>query len=215
MVSRGEPAEAMIGIVDYGVGNLASVRNAFDHLGFDAVVCADPGRLEEFSRIVLPGVGSFRSAMERLNASGWAAGLRDYAVSGRPLLGICLGMQLLLDEGEEHGLTPGLGLIPGRVVRLDPAPPNKVPHVGWNSLSQIAPHPLFRGIKPHVDFYFVHSYHCVPHHAEDIAAVCDFAGNFVAAVAKGNVAGMQFHPEKSQPSGMRILGNFADWEPEC
>jgi len=103
----------------------------------------------------------------------------------------------------------------GRVVRLDPGPPKKVPHVGWNRLSQIAPHPLFKGVKPHVDFYFVHSYHCVPSHAEDIAAVCDFAGNFVAAVAKGNVAGMQFHPEKSQPSGMRILENFADWEPEC
>jgi imidazole glycerol-phosphate synthase subunit HisH len=205
----------MIGIVDYGLGNLASVRNAFDHLGFNARICDVPESAAEFERIVLPGVGSFRAAMQRLGASGWVSALGEFARDGRPLLGICLGMQLLFDRGDEHGSSDGLGLIPGDVVRLDPAPPNRVPHVGWNSLDRIVPHPLFRGVKPKVDFYFVHSYHCRPAHSEDVLATCDFGGDFVAAVARANVAGMQFHPEKSQPSGMLILNNFAQWEPVC
>lgn len=205
----------MIGIVDYGVGNLASVRNAFEHLGYEARVCNDPSQAPEFDRLIVPGVGSFRSAMETLVDTGWADALKNHAAAGRPMLGICLGMQLLFDRGEEHGPTPGLGLIPGAVVRLSPSPPNKVPHVGWNNLVRIEPHALFRGIKPQVDFYFVHSYHCVPQRQGDILAVCDFGGNFVASVANGNVAGMQFHPEKSQPSGMRILENFAQWNPGC
>lgn len=205
----------MIGIVDYGAGNLASVRNAFDHLGYEADVCSTPAMLADFERIILPGVGSFRAAMEMLNSAGWSPALRDYARSGMPMLGICLGMQLLFDIGDEHGPAAGLGLIPGRVVRLAPTPPNRVPHVGWNNLVKIKPHPLFRGIKPQVDFYFVHSYHCVPEDSDAATATCDFGGEFVAAVAKENVAGMQFHPEKSQPSGMRILENFAEWEAEC
>ena len=205
----------MIGIVDYGVGNLASVRNAFEHLGHEARVCNDPGRATEFERLIVPGVGSFRAAMQTLDVTGWADALRNYAAIGRPMLGICLGMQLLFDHGDEHGPTPGLGLIPGAVIRLSPSPPNKVPHVGWNNLTRIEPHPLFRGIKPQVDFYFVHSYHCVPRRPDDIIAVCDFGGDFVASVGSGNVAGMQFHPEKSQPSGMRILENFAEWNPGC
>jgi glutamine amidotransferase len=205
----------MIGIVDYGVGNLASVRNAFDHLGHEARVCDDPQQAAGFERLILPGVGSFRSAMTALVGSGWANALKEYAATGRPLFGICLGMQLLFDRGEEHGLTSGLGLIRGAVVRLAPSDPHKVPHVGWNNLIRIEPHPLFNGIKPQVDFYFVHSYHCVPENPSDVIGVCDFGGEFVASVASGNVAGMQFHPEKSQPSGMRILENFAGWVPEC
>lgn len=205
----------MIGIVDYGVGNLASVRNAFDHLGHDARICCEPMALVGTDRLILPGVGSFRAAMESLSRLGWADALRAYAASGRPLLGICLGMQLLFDSGEEHGPTLGLGLVHGSVVRLDPVPPNKVPHMGWNNLTQTRPHALLRGIKPGVDFYFVHSYHCVPTDANDAVAYCNFGGEFVAGIAKGNVAGLQFHPEKSQPGGMRILDNFAEWEPEC
>jgi glutamine amidotransferase len=205
----------MIGIVDYGVGNLASVRNAFDQLGYDAKVCSAPAKLSDFERVILPGVGSFRMAMEVLNSTGWSSALRLFAFSGKPMLGICLGMQLLFDIGDEHGPAAGLGLIPGRVVRLSPTPPNRVPHVGWNNLVKIKPHPLFRGVKPQVDFYFVHSYHCVLEDSEAATATCDFGGEFVAAVAKHNVAGMQFHPEKSQPSGMRILENFAEWQVEC
>ena len=205
----------MIGIVDYGAGNLASVRNAFDHLGCDAELCRSPDELDACERIVLPGVGSFRSAMGRLESLGWAASLCQQALSGKPMLGICLGMQLLFEMGEEHGPCKGLALLPGKVVRLSPTSPCRVPHVGWNSLTNIRPHPLLAGIKPHVDFYFVHSFHCVPTDAATVVATCDYGGEFVAVVGRGNVCGMQFHPEKSQPSGMRILENFADWTPAC
>jgi glutamine amidotransferase len=205
----------MIGIVDYGAGNLASVRNAFEHLGHDAVVCSSPQELESCGRIILPGVGSFRSAMNRLNSLGWTPALRQQAKAGKPLLGICLGMQLLFGIGEEHGPSEGLALLPGKVVRLTPEPPCRIPHVGWNSLKSIRPHPLLVGIKPQVDFYFVHSFHCVPDDNATVLATCDYGGEFVAVVGRDNVAGMQFHPEKSQPSGMRILENFADWNPSC
>lgn len=204
----------MIGILDYGSGNLASVRNAFEHLGHDARLCADPAAAGEYERMVLPGVGSFRAGMEALRARGWVGALQSYAASKRPLLGICMGMQLLFERGEEHGYTEGLGLIRGEVVRLAPAPPHKVPHVGWNSLKP-AKHPLLEGVKPDVDVYFVHSYHCVPQDRRDAIGLSDFGGEFVAAVARGNVAGMQFHPEKSQPAGVRILDNFAQWDGAC
>jgi len=205
----------MIGIVDYGVGNLASVRNAFEHLGYDAQYCADPLQADGYGRLVLPGVGAFRAGMQALEERGWTGTLKAFAASGRPVLGICLGMQLLFDRGEERGPSVGLGLIPGEVVRLAPGAPYKVPHVGWNSLCTVVKHPLFGGVKPNVDFYFVHSYHCVPCDREDAIGLCDFGGEFVAAVARGNVAGVQFHPEKSQPAGMRILGNFAQWDGKC
>ncbi|SFN29975.1 glutamine amidotransferase [Formivibrio citricus] len=205
----------MIGIVDYGVGNLASVRNAFDRAGYEAELCSRQEELGQYERLVLPGVGSFRSAMELLEQGGWVHALKTYAATKKPMLGICLGMQLMFDYGEEHGGAAGLGLIPGTVVHLEPAAPNKVPHVGWNSLNHAMRHSLLEGVKPVVDFYFVHSYHCVPKNPEHILATCDFGGEFVAAVVAGNVAGMQFHPEKSQPAGIRILENFAEWEPQC
>lgn len=205
----------MIAIVDYGAGNLASVRNALVQLGHDGVSLADPSRLDEFERVILPGVGSFRRAMESLSDQGWVPALREYAKSGRPFLGICLGMQLLFDEGEEHGLSTGLGLVPGRVVLMTPAAPHRVPHVGWNNLIPARPHPLLAGVKPHVDLYFVHSYHCVASDPAHVVARCDYGGEFVAVTARGNVVGMQFHPEKSQPSGLRILENFAIWDGEC
>lgn len=205
----------MIGIIDYGVGNLRSVRNAFEHLGYASDVCSQPERAHEFDRLVLPGVGSFRAGMEALNGLRWTAVLKSCVSSRKPLLGICLGMQLLFDRGAEHGPTDGLGLIKGDVVKLTPCAPHKVPHVGWNNLNSIKPHPLFEGVKPDVDFYFVHSYHCVPADPGDALAICDFGGEFVAGVARGNVAGVQFHPEKSQPSGMRILENFAQWKAGC
>jgi len=205
----------MIGIVDYGAGNLASVQNALEHLGHDASVCGDPDALQAFDRIILPGVGSFRVAMECLDAQGWSARIREFVATGKPLLGICLGMQLLFDTGEEHGPRQGLGLIPGQVTALTPEGRLRVPHVGWNNLATIVTHPLLSGVKPQVDFYFVHSFHCVPDDHSAILATCDYGGKFVAVVAGGNVAGAQFHPEKSQPSGLRLLDNFADWSPEC
>jgi imidazole glycerol-phosphate synthase subunit HisH len=205
----------MIGIIDYGLGNLASVRNAFEHLGHEARLYAMPDEAVACDRLVLPGVGSFRAGMSALEERGWTVALRDLIAEGRPLLGICLGMQLLFDTGEEHGPSTGLGLIPGKVIRLAPSEPHKVPHVGWNALPQIRRHPLLDGIRPHVDFYFVHSYHCIPASQDDVIAFCDFGGPFVAAAARGNVAGMQFHPEKSQPAGMRILENFTTWDGRC
>jgi imidazole glycerol-phosphate synthase subunit HisH len=205
----------MIAIVDYGVGNLASVRNAFRRIGASAELHTDPATIHGAERLVLPGVGSFRVAMETLTSRGWVPALHAFAKTGKPFMGICLGMQLLFDRGEEHGPTNGLGLIPGEVVKLEPLPPHKVPHVGWNSLTPTKPHPLLARIKPSVDFYFVHSFHCVPANTADVLGTCDFGGSFVAAVAAGNVAGMQFHPEKSQPAGIQILENFIEWDPAC
>jgi glutamine amidotransferase len=150
-----------------------------------------------------------------LRAGGWTDPLRTFARSGRPLLGVCLGMQLLFECGDELGPTAGLGLIAGRVTLMTPSAPLKVPHVGWNSLEHVREHPLFSGVKHHVDFYFVHSYHCLPSDPADVVARCDYGGAFVAAVARANVAGTQFHPEKSQPSGLGILENFAAWDPAC
>lgn len=205
----------MIGIVDYGVGNLASVHNALSQLGFDAAVVAVPAAAADCERLILPGVGSFRKGMEALTERGWPSALKAHATSGRPLLGVCLGMQLLLDSGEEHGLTPGLGLIGGRVVAMTPSPPCRIPHVGWNNLRRERDHPLLKGVKPDVDLYFVHSFHCLVDDVADVLARCDHGGEFVAGVARRNVAGFQFHPEKSQPSGLRILENFAAWDGAC
>ena len=205
----------MIGIVDYGAGNLASVRNALDQIGAEPRIVDRPWDADACERLILPGVGSFPLAMETLNGSGWAEALHAYAASGRPMLGICLGMQLLFSEGEEQGSTDGLGLVPGRVVRMTPEAPHRLPHVGWNNLIHVRTHPLFEGVKHHVDLYFVHSYHCVPNDPDDVIARCDHGGEFVSSVGRGNVAGMQFHPEKSQPVGSRILKNFAAWDGKC
>ncbi|MDQ8021291.1 MAG: imidazole glycerol phosphate synthase subunit HisH [Moraxellaceae bacterium] len=202
----------MIGIVDYGMGNLGSVRNAFEHLGHAARIFDDPQEAAGFERILLPGVGSFAQAMRNLDERGWSPVLREVAASGKPMLGICLGMQLLFDRGEEHGDTAGLGLVPGKVIRMQPTPPNRLPHVGWNTLDHARRHPLHAGVKDHVDFYFVHSYHCVPDDEADVLARVDHGGRVVASVARANVAGMQFHPEKSQAVGLKLLENFAGWD---
>lgn len=205
----------MIGIVDYGMGNLASVANALEYIGFDSEIFDEAEKIDDCERLVLPGVGSFNAAMEALVEKGWDQAIVNYASSGRPVLGICLGMQLLFESGDEHGPTAGLGLIPGEVKLLEPESPNKVPHVGWNSLISVQDHSLLKRYKPGVDLYFVHSYQVMPKSEDDVIAKCDFGGEFVSAVAKGNVAGMQFHPEKSQPYGLKILENFVDWEVSC
>jgi len=201
----------MIGIIDYGMGNLGSVANAFDHLGIEAEILARPDQLLAHDRLVLPGVGSFRLAMDKLDASGWSFALREQVTAGLPLLGICLGMQLILDEGVEHGSRAGLGLILGKVAPLIPGGTLRVPHVGWSGLSYPRRHPLFKGVKEHVDFYFVHSYQCLPADEANVLAYCDYGGKVVAAVGQNNVAGVQFHPEKSQDMGLKILENFAGW----
>jgi glutamine amidotransferase len=205
----------MIHIIDYGMGNLASVNNALAQLGYQARLCNRPPKLDECERLILPGVGSFRPAMQALNSGGWVEFIHGYVQEGKPLLGICLGMQLLFDRGEEHGPSNGLGLIPGEVISLKKVPPLKVPHVGWNSLVKFIDHPLLNGVRSNVDLYFVHSYHCLPKERVDVVAECVHGEPFVAMVARKNVVGMQFHPEKSQPSGLRILNNFAQWDGIC
>lgn len=202
----------MIGVIDYGMGNLGSVLNALSHLGHDATIVSTPGALLDVDHMILPGVGAFGEAMANLRSQGWDSALRERVDAGVPLLGICLGMQLLFSKGHEHGEHAGLDLIPGRVPRFDLAQEFRVPHVGWNSLTYARKHPVFQGVKAQVDVYFVHSYHCVPDNAEDVVAHSDHGGLFVAAVARRNVVGMQYHPEKSQPGGLRMLDNFAQWD---
>ncbi|MFD1268834.1 imidazole glycerol phosphate synthase subunit HisH [Paenibacillus motobuensis] len=197
-----------LAIVDYGMGNLHSVAKAIERLGYEAVVSGDAAVLLAADGILLPGVGAFGDAMEQLTASGLDGTLRQAVDSGKPLLGICLGMQLLFTASEEHGTHDGLGLLPGRAVRFSPESGLKVPHMGWNRLQFKQPdHPLLAGLdEGHV--YFVHSYHVLPEREQDLLAVTDYGQPVTAIVGCGNVFGMQFHPEKSGELGMALLRNF-------
>jgi glutamine amidotransferase len=201
----------MIAIVDYGMGNLGSVANAFARLGVLCETTADPARLREARAIVLPGVGAFRAAMQNLRSRGLDRAL-DEEVRGRgkPFLGICLGLQLIAQDSTEHGFEQGLGWIEGHVERIAPAAPHPVPHVGWNELRALAASPLFERVEPGAHFFFDHSYHlrCAP---EIVTAECDYGGRWVAAVQKGHIHAVQFHPEKSQRNGLRLLRNFTRW----
>lgn len=196
-------------IVDYGMGNIASARRAIEECGGRAVVSDDPKSVGAADRIVVPGVGAFGHAMARLRDRGWVDVLRSAVhQDGLPLLGICLGMQLLADESDEGVKTRGLGLIPGRVERIVPDDPaERVPHVGWNEVRHQGAR-LFDGIPSGADFYFVHSYRFVPAGEGAILAVTPYAGETVSAVGLGRVAGVQFHPEKSSRAGFRLLQNF-------
>lgn len=200
----------MIGIVDYNMGNLASVKNAFDLLGEKVVVESDPDKLAHYDRLILPGVGAFGDAMEHLQARGMDQAVLDYAGSGKPLLGICLGMQLLFESSEEFGLTRGLGLIKGRVVAFDSSRfhiPLKVPHMGWNRMFT-QEHPLFEGLDEAHYLYFVHSYHALCENQNDSIGESVYGYRFTSAVAHDNVMGIQPHPEKSHQNGLKILQNF-------
>ncbi|MEF2969159.1 imidazole glycerol phosphate synthase subunit HisH [Paenibacillus sp. M1] len=197
-----------IAIVDYGMGNLHSVSKAVERLGYGGLVTGDADAILGAAGVVLPGVGAFGDAMEHLRASGLDAVVRQAAASGTPLLGICLGMQLLFAESEEHGRNEGLGILPGKAVRFDGDSGLKVPHMGWNRLAFLQPDsPLLAGLgEGHV--YFVHSYHVQPERREDLLAVTDYGQPVTAIVGRGNVYGMQFHPEKSGELGMALLRNF-------
>ena len=204
-----------IGIIDIGLCNLRSVEKAVWSLGHDVSCVREAHELDDVSHCILPGVGHFRTAMELLRDRGFESGLNKFAASGRPLLGICLGMQLLASKGEEGGLTSGLDLIAGRVRLLAPAGGLRVPHVGWNTVEVAKAHPLFAGIKPNRDFYFVHSYHFDARSPDSVLCETVYGTRFTSGVVLGNVAGVQFHPEKSQKNGVRLLENFCAWEPPC
>ena len=197
-------------IVDYGVGNLFSLSCSFGALGEETVVASDPAVIEGADRIVLPGVGAFSDAMEKLKASGVVPALRRAAEKGTPLLGICLGMQLLFDKSYEYGEHEGLGLIAGEVRPIPAEGGLKIPHMGWNALSfGEKKHPLFRYIEEGDYVYFVHSFAAVSCE-ESVIATTEYGGRVTAAAARGNVLGCQFHPEKSGEVGLRILKAFCE-----
>lgn len=204
----------MIAVVDYGMGNLRSVANALGHLGADAVIAGDPHQLAEAERIILPGVGAFRDCIAHLRNRGFIDALEDEVRrKGKPFLGICLGLQALAARSFEDGEYRGLGWFAADVVRIRPASGRlRVPQIGWNSVTTKADSPLFRGVPAGADFYFVHSYHMACDDA-DLDGWCDYGGRVTAAVRKGNIAATQFHPEKSQDFGLRVLENFLSWKP--
>ena len=197
----------MIAIVDYGAGNLRSVELALSRLREETAVTREPDMLERADGIILPGVGAFADAMGALEKSGVVPALREQAARGKPLLGICLGMQMLLDGSEEGPGVPGLGLIPGQVRRL-PDCGLKIPHIGWNSLAPARDDPLLEGLPAEPYVYFVHSYACRADNPADVLAVTEYGVPFHAAVRRGNLVGMQFHPEKSGRVGEQLLRNF-------
>jgi len=202
------PAEIVI--VDYGMANLRSVQKAFERVGFAAAVTSDPVAIAGAAKLVLPGVGAFRDAIARLRETQLADAITAHIESGRPFLGICLGLQLLFTRSHEDGTHAGLDVFPGEVVRFPHQPGLKVPHMGWNTLALTRPDcPLFAGLPPDPAVYFVHSYYAAPASREIVAAEADYPGPFCAAVWKGNVYATQFHPEKSQDVGLTMLRNFA------
>jgi len=206
----------MITIVDYGMGNLRSVHKALERVGFQALVTQDPRAIEKADGLVVPGVGAFQKAMENLESLKLTDPIIQFIQSGRPFLGICLGLQLLFAEGEEFGIHKGLGIFPGRVVRFPFSEPGassskdslKVPHMGWNSIRIERNFPALEGVGEGTHFYFVHSYYPVPEDREIIATITDYGGEFVSSVGRGNLFACQFHPEKSQSAGLKILKNF-------
>ena len=205
----------MIGIIDVGIGNQGSIREAIYSLGHDPVPVSAPEHLEDLTHLILPGVGAYSHAMALLQGNGLIQPLRTFAASGRPLLGICLGMQLLASIGDENGPTEGLALVGGRVSRLPERPAIRVPHVGWNEVTFVQPHPVFEGVKDGMDFYFVHSYQFLPERESSTLGRTQHGAPVVCAVGERNVVGLQFHPEKSQKNGLRMLENFCDWDGAC
>lgn len=197
-------------IIDYGMGNLLSVQRAFEKCGSDAVIIENPLELRSAERIVLPGVGAFSDAMGNLRSGGWIEELnRAVLKKEKPLLGICLGMQLLADKGYEGRETEGLGYISGKVILLNRTEATeRIPHVGWNEIEKYGESPLFEGIENGANYYFVHSYHFEIKDDENIASLTPYCGKFVSAVQKDNIVGTQFHPEKSQKAGFKLIKNF-------
>ena len=205
-------------VIDYGSGNLRSVAKALAAVAQtdeSVLVTSDAQQVAAADRIVLPGVGAFADCWRGLNALPEMVPVLQQRVlqDGIPFLGICVGMQLLADAGYEHETSPGLGWVSGAVRALPRPTDGKIPHMGWNTLHTTRLHPLFAGLPDGTHVYYVHSYHYVPDSADDVLATTDYGQSFTAALGRGNIAGTQFHPEKSQAAGLRFLRNFLDWQP--
>ncbi len=198
---------SQVAIIDYGVGNLRSVEKAFAAMGCEAVVSADESVLRGAERLVLPGVGAFASCMKSLRERGFESLVHERAAAGTPLLGICVGMQMLFDVSDEFGTTDGLGLLRGRVRRFESD--LVVPQVGWNQINQRQPHPLFADVADGSFCYFVHSFYCEPANDDVLVGETEYGVKYASVVAEKNICGVQFHPEKSQDVGLRMLKNFA------
>ena len=198
----------MIGIIDYGMGNLRSVEKAFEAVGHAAGIIRTPKAVAPCQRLVLPGVGAFGRAMDNLRELKLLEPLRRFLSEGKPLLGICLGLQLLFGESQEHGFHEGLGVIDGKVRKLPREV--KVPHIGWNQVHLTGKSPLMEGIPDNSHFYFVQSYYVEPQDKEKVIGTTDYGIEFASIVAWENLFGVQFHPEKSQEMGLRLLGNFGE-----
>ena len=205
----------MIGIINYGMGNVFSVHNALDAIGVPNKICSSPLELEGISRIILPGVGAFQVCMDNLKGLGFDEALNKLVINdGMPIYGICLGMQVMAKTSEEHGSSVGLGWFDATVVQLSFKDLTlKVPHVGWNNVFFESSSPIFKNINQNPDMYFVHSYHIHMNSENEIDAISNYGGRFVAAIRKNNIFGSQFHPEKSQDVGLSLLENFVKWKP--
>ena len=203
----------MIAIIDYDMGNLLSVQKAFEKLGQEAVITRDSSKIKDASHVVLPGVGAFKDCMANLEKFSLVDTIKDTCASGKPFLGICLGLQLLFDKGFEQGEHVGLGIIKGSVVRF-PAPHHedvsefKVPHMGWNTVVKSKESPLLNGIEDNEYFYFVHSYYASPEDKSVVLTTTGYGVEFASSIEKDNIMACQFHPEKSQKMGLRLLQNF-------
>ena len=199
----------MITIIDYQMGNLRSVQKGFERVGYEARISSDPEEVRRSAKLVLPGVGAFPDAMRELRKRDLVDPIREYVHSGRPFLGICLGLQLLFDVGYEVGQHEGLGLLPGKVVRFELPVEYKVPHMGWNQIQIRHKPPVLADLADGTNVYFVHSYYVVPDDSDVIATETDYGGNFCSMVWRDNLFASQFHPEKSQKDGLSILQGFA------
>lgn len=217
----------MIALIDYGISNLRSVQKAFAHLGVDVTLIDTPDQLAQADRLILPGVGAFRAGMEGLRVRGLIEPIKQAVTAGKPLIGICLGMQLLFEASDELGDTAGLGLLPGHVTRIkmqdalhsslitrhSPLVTRhslKIPHMGWNQLDLVRAHPLVNDVESGAYAYFVHSYAVYPEQRDIVIATTEYGGPFASIVGRDNICGLQFHPEKSQAVGLRLLQNFLE-----
>lgn len=212
-------ASPRVAVVDYGAGNLRSVTKALERSGARATVVSEASAVRAADAIVLPGAGAFADAASGLAEKQLDVAVREAVDGGTPYLGLCLGLQLLFDESDEHGLTRGLGILPGRVERFPDTTPDgahlRVPHIGWNPVSWRSEHPVLASLPEGEAFYFVHSFRAVAAREGDVAGVATYGAEFTAAVARGNVVAVQFHPEKSQQAGKQLLDAFVHWVGEC